>query len=198
MVTTLPRTLVRVALVSVAAAALWRVAVATPSAQPSAQPSGEAIYRERCAGCHDLVSARIPSRDALRGMSSARILRALDFGVMLNVAYPLRRDEREAVAAFLGKAGADPAPPAAAFCTDRTAKLAARPKVHWNGWSPADGNARFQPADQAGLTPDQVSRLELKWAFAFDGDIAGRARKKVYAGRPLPICAYASRRRCGS
>jgi polyvinyl alcohol dehydrogenase (cytochrome) len=179
MVTTLPRTLARVVLASVVAAALWRGAVATPSAQPLAQPSGETIYRERCAGCHDLVSARIPSRDALRGLSSARILRAMDFGVMLNVAYPLRREEREAVAAFLGKAGGDPAPPAAAFCADRTAKVAARPKVQWNGWSPADGNARFQPADQAGLTPDQVSRLELKWAFAFDGDIAAFAQPTV-------------------
>jgi polyvinyl alcohol dehydrogenase (cytochrome) len=179
MVTTLPRTLARVALASVVAAALWRGAVATPSAQSSAQPSGETIYRDRCAGCHDLVNARIPSRDALRSMPSARILRAMDFGVMLNVAYPLRRDEREAVAAFLGKPGGDPAPPAAAFCADRTAKLAARPKIHWNGWSPADGNRRFQPADQAGLTPDQVSRLELKWAFAFDGDIAAFAQPTV-------------------
>ena len=124
---------------------LWHGMVATPSAQPS----GEAIYRERCAACHDLVTARIPPRDALRNMSSARILRALDFGVMMNVAYPLRRDEREAVAAFLGKAGGDPAPPASAFCADRTAKLAARPKIRWNGWSPTDGNTRFQPADQA-------------------------------------------------
>ena len=161
--------------VAVVVTGLWHGMVATPSAQPS----GEAIYRERCAGCHDLVTARIPPRDALRNMSSARILRALDFGVMMNVAYPLRRDEREAVATFLGKAGGDPAPPPSAFCAERTAKLAARPKIRWNGWSPTDGNVRFQPADQAMLTVEQVSRLELKWAFAFDGDIAAFAQPTI-------------------
>src|SRR5439155_59392 len=123
------------AVVVVAIGGLWHGMVATPGAEPS----GEAIYRERCAGCHDLVTARVPPRDALRNMSSARILRALDFGAMMNVAYPLRRDEREAVAAFLGKTGGDPAPPATAFCADRTAKIAARPKIRWNGWSPTDG-----------------------------------------------------------
>jgi polyvinyl alcohol dehydrogenase (cytochrome) len=161
--------------VAVVVTGLWHGMAATPSAQPS----GEAIYRERCAACHDLVTARIPPRDALRNMSSARILRALDFGVMMNVAYPLRRDEREAVATFLGKAGGDPAPPPSAFCAERTAKLAARPKIRWNGWSPTDGNVRFQPADQAMLTVEQVSRLELKWAFAFDGDIAAFAQPTI-------------------
>ena len=34
---------------------VWHEGAATASAQVS----GEAIYRERCAGCHDLVSPRI-------------------------------------------------------------------------------------------------------------------------------------------
>jgi polyvinyl alcohol dehydrogenase (cytochrome) len=32
-------------------------------------------------------------------------------------------------------------------------------------------NARFQPADIAGLSIDQVRGLKLKWAFGFDGDV---------------------------
>src|SRR5580765_3050436 len=120
---------------------------------------GEAIYRERCAGCHDLTNARIPRRDALKLMPAARILRALDFGVMMNVAYPLRRDEREAVATFLGSGASDPTPAPAAYCADRTVRLASRPKVQWNGWSPGDANTRFQPGDAAGLTADQLPRL---------------------------------------
>src|SRR5262245_8194839 len=75
-------------------------------------PNGEAVYRERCAGCHDLVTSRVPPKDALKKLPASRILRALDFGVMMNVAYPLRRDEREAVAAFLGSGAAESAPPA--------------------------------------------------------------------------------------
>ena len=140
---------------------------------------GETIYRERCAGCHDLTNARIPRRDALKLMPAARILRALDFGVMMNVAYPMRRDEREAVATFLGSGASEPTPPAAAYCADRTVKLASRPNVQWNGWSPRDTNTRFQPGDAAGLTADQLQRLELKWAFAFDGDVSAFAQPTV-------------------
>src|SRR5262245_34958466 len=88
------RTLVLVALVVLA----WLEG----AAMASAQVSGEVIYRERCAGCHDLVSPRIPHRDTLKKMSAARVLRTLDFGAMMTIAYPLRRDEREAVAAYVG------------------------------------------------------------------------------------------------
>lgn len=41
--------------------------------------------------------------------------------------------------------------------------LSAKPA--WNGWGADIQNSRFQPAKDAGLSPDQVSRLKLKWAF---------------------------------
>src|SRR2546425_7917264 len=120
----------------------------------TAQSAGEAVYRERCAGCHEQVSPRIPHRDALQKMPASRILRTLDFGAMMNIAYPLRRDERAAVAAFLGTSGGDPTPPAAAYCADRAVKVAARPKSQWNGWSPSTGNNRIQPPDAPAMTGD--------------------------------------------
>ena len=43
-------------------------------------------------------------------------MRTLDFGLMMSVAYPMRREEREAVAAFIGKGKDDIAPPASALC----------------------------------------------------------------------------------
>src|SRR5215510_1027524 len=81
----------------------------------AAEPSGEAIYKQRCASCHDQAGARIPTRDALQKLSPARILKTLDFGAMMSIAYPLRRDERDAVARFLGQGKDDPPPPASAF-----------------------------------------------------------------------------------
>ena len=147
---------------------------------PAAQaPSGEAVYRERCAGCHELTTPRVPPRAALQRMPAARILRALDFGVMMSVAYPLRRDEREAVALYLGSGAADPVPSPAAYCADRSVRIETRPRAQWNGWSPTDTNTRFQSADAAGLTADQVQRLELKWAYAFDGDVSAFAQPTV-------------------
>jgi polyvinyl alcohol dehydrogenase (cytochrome) len=133
--------------------------------------SGDAIYQKRCAACHDSAGERVPPRDALKRMSVARILRALDFGAMINVAGPMTREEREAVATFLGVAGADTPRTPKNVCADRNVNLNAIPKGAWNGWSPATQNTRYQPGDAAGLTANQVPRLKLKWAYGFDGDV---------------------------
>lgn len=151
---------------------LAAILILAAAVSADAQTSGERIYAERCAGCHDLTTQRIPPKSALQKMPAQRILRVLDFGVMMNVAYPLRRDEREAVARYLGTNAADNVPPASAFCADRTVRLTDGRGPQWNGWSPTSTNTRFQPAPAAGLTVDQVRRLELKWAFAFDGDVS--------------------------
>ncbi len=146
-------------------------------------PSGQAVYKERCAGCHDQGGQRIPPRSALQQLAAARILRVLDFGVMMTVAYPMPRPEREAVANFLGKAGPEPGPPPEAFCKDRRVSVSNSSKFVWNGWSPKLDNARFQAADVAGLNIDQVKRLKLKWAYAFDGDITAFSQPTVIEGQ---------------
>src|SRR5262245_1147176 len=148
-------------------------------APPSAALSGEAIYKQRCAGCHDRAEGRTPPRAALQNLTRARIMRTLDFGAMMTIAYPMRRDEREAVATYLGKPGPEPGPRPEAFCTDRSVALGDITKAAWNGWSPARDNARFVPAALAGLTADQVPRLKLKWAFGFEGDISAFAQPTV-------------------
>jgi polyvinyl alcohol dehydrogenase (cytochrome) len=132
--------------------------------------SGEAVYKQRCAACHESDNPRIPRRELLQKLPAARILRTLDYGVMIAIAYPMSRGEREAVASYVGTPGAGVAFPPKAFCADRSVHLAARTKVEWNGWSPDVVNTRFQPTAAAGLTLEGVRRLRLKWAFAFDGD----------------------------
>jgi polyvinyl alcohol dehydrogenase (cytochrome) len=139
-----------------------------------AQPTGEAIYAARCAGCHDAPpggDSRAPPKDALRQMSVARIIRTMDFGTMMSLTYMLDRAERQAVASYLGVAGEDRDPPASAYCADRTVRVPRQPLAAWNGWSPDASNTRFQTAAAAGLSPGQVPTLELKWAFAFAGDV---------------------------
>ena len=125
---------------------------------------------------------RIPAREALAKMSPARILRTLDFGLMMSIAYPMRRDEREAVARVsrhgnrrLGSA------------TQRI--LQGRPADHVRffsrrvdrmGASPA--NTRFQAGDRAGINSRNVGRLQLKWAFGFAGDVIAFAAPTVLNG----------------
>jgi polyvinyl alcohol dehydrogenase (cytochrome) len=145
----------------------------------AATPSGEALYQQRCASCHDSGKAKIPSKDALKKLTVTHIRTSMDFGTMGGVATTMRRDERDAVAAYLGVAGGSEALPAKAFCAEREVKLAGSPKLAWNGWSPSAVNTRYQPGDAAGLNIDQLRRLKLKWAYGFDGDIVAFAQPSV-------------------
>jgi polyvinyl alcohol dehydrogenase (cytochrome) len=151
-------------------------------AQGTTTPLGATVYAQRCASCHDQVDARIPTRDALTNMSPARILRALDFGLMMGIAYPLRRDEREAVASFLGTGADDPAPPPSAFCGSDTKIMSGSSGHAWRAWAPGDDNTRFQTAEGARLRADDVRRLELAWAYAFAGDVIAFAAPTVVDG----------------
>jgi polyvinyl alcohol dehydrogenase (cytochrome) len=160
--------------------ALILLAPALVAAAPAV--SGEAVYKERCAGCHETDNPRIPHRDVLEKLPATRILRTLDYGVMIAIAYPMTRGEREAVASYLGSAGAAVEFPPKAFCADRAVRVAASPRVQWNGWSPDLANTRFQPAAASGLTLDGVRHLKLKWAFAFDGDTTAFDQPTVLDG----------------
>ncbi len=148
-----------------------------------AASSGEAVYQSRCAVCHEQVNERIPPRETLQKMPAARILRALNAGAMMAVAFTISTEDRVAVASYLGTNDAVAGPPAAAFCADRKVKLAAAPKTSWNGWSPGSGNARFQSGEAAGLGTAQVRGLKLKWAFGFDGDATTFAPPTVIDGQ---------------
>jgi polyvinyl alcohol dehydrogenase (cytochrome) len=161
--------------------AMAMLLLATPAVAQTL-PDGEALYKRRCAACHDNADQRTPPRDALRGMTPSRIMRTLDFGAMMTIAYTLRRDEREAIASYLGKPGPEPAPSPGAYCSDRTVRLT-MPATAWNGWSPSRDNARFAPAALAKLTPAQVPQLKLKWAFGFDGDISAFGQPTVINGQ---------------
>ena len=146
--------------------------------------SGEAVYQKRCAGCHDSGREGTPPRDALKQLSVNRIMRTLDFGVMINVAYVLDREERLAVANFLGVARPDAPVPPQAYCSDRTVTVGASPSPSWKGWGPDSSNTRYTTT--GGITLDQVGKLKLKWAYAFDGDVSAFGAPTVL-GRTLFI-----------
>ena len=119
--------------------AAWCVSVTGASAQA---PSGEAVYKTHCAACHDSTSPRVPGREALQKMPAARIQRSLDGGAMMTVAFTMTQEERRAVSSYLGTPDSLSGPPASAFCSNRTVKLAAQPAVSWNGWGAGTNNTR--------------------------------------------------------
>ena len=158
-------------------------AQAQATAAAVAQPSGQEVYAEHCALCHEQVDERIPHRSALQQLPAARIVRALDAGAMLAIAMSMNRDERIAVAEYLGTDAPDSGPPASAYCSDRTVALGRiSSATSWNGWSPTPDNARYQTAERAGLRAEQVGKLELKWAYGFAGDVSAFAAPTIAGG----------------
>jgi len=152
-------------------------------AAPQAAPiSGADVYQKRCASCHDKAGSNAPTREALQKLPAKHILRSLDFGVMMGIAGPMKRPEREAVASYLGTGAAEPGPPASAFCAAGSQPMSGPVKGEWNGWSPSTANTRYQTAEQAGLTTAQVRHLKLKWAYGFSGDMTSFAAVTVLNG----------------
>ncbi len=146
-------------------------APARPSAGPEAAAQGEAIYQQRCATCHDHPRDRIPPRLLLSFRRPQAVVKALSRGTMRPVAEGLSSDEIAAIATFLtGKAPDSEPVPAANRC--------ARPGIpvtvgvgDWPAIGRDSTGTRFQA--RAGIRPQDLSRLKLKWAFAYPEGATG-------------------------
>jgi len=162
---------------------LFACTVAATSVRAQTPPdAGAQLYAKYCAACHDQTGTRTPPREALTRLSPRRILRTLDFGLMMSVAYPIRREDREVIAGFLGKGGDDPAPPASAMCSADRKILSGSARGSWKSWGPAPTNTRSQDSGGAGLTSAQLGRLRLKWSYGFPGDVIAFAAPTVVRG----------------
>ena len=162
------------------------LAVAVPAmAQSTGKAEGEAIYRERCVGCHETGAARAPDLATLRAMTPDRVLTALRTGSMSTQAQGLSNTQLDNLSRFVAgtAAGQDTAQSSGA-CAEASAPLVdplARP--HWNGWGGDSSQQRFQPAAMAQLSADDVPRLKLKWAFGFPGATRAQAQPTLMGGQ---------------
>ena len=170
-----------------AAAAVLFVASCLPAL---AQQSGGALYAQHCATCHDAgdQQSRVPSRSALQLMSFEHVLRMITSGSMADMTKDRTDDERKAIASFVtGKISSDPPlivrSEGSAECANRPFRFGeALNSLQWNGWGVDLNNSRFQPAEVARLTPDEVPKLQLKWAVGFPGVSAANAQPTVVGG----------------
>ena len=167
------------------------LAVILSSGSAFAQGDAASLYARDCARCHDAGSRdiRAPGRDVMKGMSAEAIVGALDSGAMAPLARNLSPSERQAVAEYL--TGNPIARTTAASALARAGRCLGAPPAFsrpfdvpgWNGWGADLANRRFQPAEAAGLTPQNVGRLKLKWAFGFAGAVSANAQPTVVGGR---------------
>jgi len=126
---------------------------------------GAALYKERCASCHDAPQGRVPAISAIKQMTGEAIYIALTNGTMKSQASGLSTIQLLSLIGYIAPTGGASAKPAfektctenAPFKLDRTSA--------WGGWSPSVTNTRFQDAKAAGLAEVDVPKLQLKWAF---------------------------------
>jgi len=160
------------------------VTLLTVGLASAAEKDGEAVYLANCSICHDRSVARAAPLDALRAMSARAVLQAVTSGPMQPQAESLTDAERRLVAEFIaGKAIADEVVAEAPRCSDGPAGFSPVPGSSWNGWGAGLTNARFQPTAKAGVTADNVSKLELRWAFGVPGAAVMYGQPTVVGGR---------------
>jgi polyvinyl alcohol dehydrogenase (cytochrome) len=153
-----------------------------------AAQDGATLYKRSCAPCHDAGIERAPNRETLHAMTPRQVLSAMETGAMISMAATLTAAERRAIAEFVTEKSlgqdVEMTPSKQAMCgaapRDFPDPLAG---PRWLGWGNELANTRFQDAPAAGLTPDQVPRLKLKWAFGFPGDVNLNSQPSVAGGR---------------
>ncbi|HLX45283.1 MAG TPA: PQQ-binding-like beta-propeller repeat protein [Bryobacteraceae bacterium] len=149
----------------------------------AAAQDGAALYKQRCAGCHDgAPQARMPSHDELAAKTPDFVFKAMFEGAMTIQAAGLSQDEGRAIARFItGKEFAAASTlPMAGQCT-APAKAMSVGEGDWNGWGVDLGNSHFQP--KPGLAAGDIPKLRLKWAFGFPKEPMAWAQPAIAGGR---------------
>jgi polyvinyl alcohol dehydrogenase (cytochrome) len=146
---------------------------------------GAAVYKERCATCHEAGAAvRAPFRDVLMSMSVTQIVSALSpSGVMAVQGQDLSDAQKAAVAGYLSGGGKSSGDPVVGACASRSPLPDFASRAMWNGWGNDVHNTRFQNAKAAGLSASDVPKLTLKWAFGFEGTTSASGQPTVAGGR---------------
>jgi polyvinyl alcohol dehydrogenase (cytochrome) len=151
---------------------------------------GEAVFYKACAQCHagPRPANRAPNLKTLEQLTPEASYAAITTGTMAPPAKSMTDTEKRELAEFLGGRPLDLSNSGSAAkmenrCTTNPAFAGPAGAAAWNGWSTGLGNARFQPATDAGLTTAQVPQLKLKWAFGFPNGSTSYGQPTVVGGR---------------
>ena len=145
---------------------------AAPTGQ---QPDGQALYEQHCAKCHAGQSTRAAQLDILRRLPAEFVLHSLELGKMKFQGVLRTNEERRAISEWVSAKKLKPEAASdetvAGFCADAPGEfVVADGAPQWNGWGADAVNSRFQPAEQAGVSAAQVSKLKVKWVFGLPMD----------------------------
>ena len=139
---------------------------------------GNALYQQHCDICHNGTVPKAPAFNWIEMLPAAAILKSLEEGSMLSQGSRLTAAERVDIAEYLARQRlgeetvAVPEPRRCA--SDRALTRGTVAGVNWGH----DTN-RFSAASVAGLTKEDIGRLELKWSFAFPGAFRARSQPAI-------------------
>jgi len=150
---------------------------------------GAALFKARCASCHDPAVERAPAKDALSLRFPDDIAAALKTGVMQPMAAGLSDEDIHAIAIYLSIVSADgkdaqAGDPPACAAGERFSMSGSG----WNGWSIDAHNSRLQP--DPGLANKDVPRLKVKWSLTYTG---GRYGQPIVVGGRLFLTSSSGR-----
>lgn len=148
-------------------------------------PEASRIYAAHCAGCHEKGVPKAPLSIRMQQLGPDLILDALESGVMKPQGDLLSADERLLLAEVLGAgtARATELPPP--MCERGVSAFDRTRPPELSGWGFAHSNSRFIPAGVARLSPEDVPRLRLKWAFAYPGALRARSQPAIAGGAAI-------------
>ena len=149
---------------------------------------GAALYKQRCASCHDSPTGRTPSIEVIRQMTGEAVYAAMTNGAMKPQTTGLSTQQVFSLLVYIAPAGRTNIK--TAFEKSCSGDGSFKPNASaWNGWSPSVSNSRYQDTKSAGLTAADVPRLKLKWAFNLGPVTQARgqpavAGNRVFVGTP--------------
>ena len=151
--------------------------------------AGSKIFGDYCQNCHGNPQvARAPLPVVLKKMTPEHIYEVLTTGVMKTQAESLTDRQKIDIAEWVGGRRMAPAESGEAkamsnVCSSHPPVRDVNARPSWNGWSADGSNTRFQTATAADLSPAQVTRLTLKWAFGLPGAVTVDTQPTIVDGR---------------
>ena len=142
--------------------------------------TGKQFFTTNCITCHgNAAYPKAPSPAALSAMEPRVILNALDNGKMRQQASNLTEEQREAVAEYItNKMLKEIVLPEQAY-TKFSLKDNGDTMFDYSGWGGNLEGTGFRTTQQAGITPQNVNTLQLKWSFAFPDESDVRSKPAV-------------------
>ncbi len=144
---------------------------------PKTHP-GRALFEENCLTCHGGDVAKAPAAVWLEMMSPDLLLSAMNDGIMKEQSAHLTSEQRSLIAEYVSRTSlADYKPPEPpAMCADDAMTYTGKPPARV-GWG--HDTRRFVSADIAGISPEQVPNLSLKWSFAYPSALRARSQPAI-------------------